>query len=156
MTIIDPTTNLGKLRLRVADYSDLPFLPDSVYTATLADTNDNLPRAAKIVASYILGIMSQKTHRRLSSLEVWGAEAFKNYKEFLLLTFTNPHFMDIAPVPYFGGVNEKHQLVEFVESWNKNFYNGNEKQQSAFSASVSPNDGSLYGPTGSLSGWTLV
>ena len=52
MPLIDPTTNLGKVRLRCGDFSDVPFLPDSVYEATLADTNNNVVRAAGICAIY--------------------------------------------------------------------------------------------------------
>ena len=51
MPLIDPTTNLGKVRLRCGDFSDVPFLPDSVYEATLADTNNNVVRAAGICAN---------------------------------------------------------------------------------------------------------
>jgi hypothetical protein len=31
MAILDPTSPIGKMRLRVGDFSDLPLMPDSVY-----------------------------------------------------------------------------------------------------------------------------
>lgn len=158
MTIIDPSTNIGKLRLRVADYGDLPYLPDSVYTQTLSDNDNNLVRSSKVIAMYILGMLAFKTHRRMSvQLEVWGAEAFKNYKEFLLLTVSNPAFMQLSPVPYSAASSGVNPLVQFQGDWNKNYYSGTQSQQLAFDALNSPNDGSLYGPVGGSSeGWQLT
>lgn len=153
---LDPTTNIGKLRLRVADYSDLPYLPDAVYQSVLDDNDDNLPRSATTIATYILGMLAHKTHRKLGlQLEVWGAEAFENYKEFLLLTVTNPAFMNISPIPY-ATTDEFSPILQFASDWNKNFTTGTESQQLAFNASISPNDGSLYGPVGNTNGWQLT
>jgi hypothetical protein len=155
---IDPTTNIGKLRLRVADTGDLAIFPDSVYQAVLSETSNNLPQAAIIMAQYILGTLTTKTHRKLAQLEVWGQEAYKNYKDFLLLTVTNPHFMNLAPIPYGSGSEEQvHPLIQFQEDWNKS-YHITQSQQLAFNASNSPNDGSLYGVlgNGSTQGWQLT
>lgn len=143
--VLDPTTSIGKIRLRVADYSDLPIFPDSVYQSVLDDNTGDLPKSAKTMASYILGALSQKTHKKLATLEIWGAEAFKNYKEFLVLTVTNPSFMDYSPVPYSASSDESNPLVQFVSDWNKNFYLGTDSQQLARNALWSPNDGSTYG-----------
>jgi hypothetical protein len=150
---IDPSTNLGKLRLRVADFGDIPYLPDSVYLQTLADNNDNLSTSAKTCAMYILGTLAFKTHRKMGlQLEVWGAEAFTNYKEFLLMTVSNPMFMDYSPIPYQSlDSTQRDMLTEFVSDWNKNYYKGTQSQAMAISADVGPNDGSRYGPMGSNS-----
>lgn len=145
--IIDPTSNIGKLRLRVADYSDLPIFPDSVYQSVLDDSAGNLPKAAKTIAGYILGALSHKTHRKMAQLEVWGSEAFHNYKSFLALTITSPEFMDLSPIPY-SSTGERSSLIDFQETWNRNFYAGTEAQQFHSTASYSPNDGSKYGPFG--------
>ncbi len=142
---LDPTSNIGKLRLRVADYSDLPYLPDSVYQATLEDNSFNLPRSAKVIAQYILGMLAHKTHRKLAQIEVWGAEAFKNYKEFLLLTISNPAFMDISPIPTGTTKDIMNPIIQFQGDWNKNFTLGTESQQLAVNALYSWNDGSTYG-----------
>lgn len=153
---LDPTSNIGKVRLRVADYSDLVLLPDSVYQATLDDTGDNLTQTASIIARYILGMLSHKTHRKLAQLEVWGAENFQNYKEFLLLTVSNPAFMDVSPIPH-SSAAEFSPILQFQSDWNKNFTQGTESQALATNASISPNDGSLYGPTGGRTdGWQLT
>ena len=123
MSNIDPSSAVGMLRLRVADFSDLPFLPDSVYVQTLADANGSMPVAAKTIAMYILGMLSQKTHKKMVSLEVWGAEAFTNYKSFLLLTFKDPAFMpSIVITPYAGSTTidgEINPLIQFQRDWNK-------------------------------------
>lgn len=155
MTTIDPSTDIGKLRLRVADYSDLVFLPDAVYSQTLEDNDNNLTKCATIIATYILGILSLKTHRKLAQLEVWGGEAFKNYKDFLLLTVTNPAFMSIAPIPYSSSSTDLSAIQQFQNDWNKNYANGTQSQQLASDALNSPNDGSLYGNT-NYNGWEPV
>ncbi len=155
--VLDPTTNIGKLRLRIADYSDLPYLPDAVYQSTLDDNDDNLNTSATILAKYILGMLAHKTHRRMGlQLEIWGAEAYKNYRDFLLLTVSNPSFMDVSPIPY-SSASDFSPIMQFASDWNKNFTQGTEAQQLATNAANSPNDGSLYGPTGGDSdGWQLT
>ena len=153
--ILDPTSDIGKVRLRVADWQDLPYFPDSVYSAVIGDSDGNLPKASKTMAMYILGVLAHKTHRKLNQIEVWGAEAFKNYKEFLLLTVKDPAFMDISPIPYSGTV-EFSPIMQFQSDWNKNYYSGTQSQELATDASNSPNDGSLYGPLGTPSGWQLA
>lgn len=143
--ILDPTSPIGTMRLRVADYSDLPLFPDSVYAAVLEQNENNIPNASKVMAGYILGSLAHKTHRKLSMLEVWGAEAFTNYKAFLLLTLKDPTFMDITVTPYGATDDTENPLVQFVSDWNKNYYNGTQSQSLAVSALYSPNDGSTYG-----------
>lgn len=144
--MIDPSTDIGKLRLRVGDISDLPYLPDSVYQSTLDENSGNLPSSAKTIAVYILGILAFQVHRRMGlQLEVYGAEAFRSYKEFLILTTSNPNFMSYNPVPYSASGDEVHPLIQFQKDWNKNFYNGTDSQQLALGADYSPNDGSRYG-----------
>lgn len=145
--VIDPSSDIGKIRLRIGDYSDLPLLPDAVISATLVEYGGNLPKAAKVCATYILGMLSHKTHRKLNTLEVWGNEQFINYKQFLLLTVKDPAFMDCSPVPI--SVNgETNPLMQFQETWNQNFYCGTADQQNNHLAAYSPNDGSKYGPYG--------
>lgn len=144
MPIIDPSSDIGRLRLRVADFGDLVLLPDSVYSQTLVDNGNNLPAAAKTCAMYILGMLSQRTHEKLAQLEHWGAEAFEGYKSFLMLTFNNPTFMDISPVPYSSNA-EFSPIIDFQNNWNSLYKNGTESQFNAFSADNSPNDNSRTG-----------
>ena len=142
--IIDPTTNLGKIRLRIADTGDLPYLSDSVIVSTLEDNDQNLAATAKTCAMYILGMLAHKTHRKMAQLEVWGAEAFKAYKEFLMMTHSNPAFMDFSPVPYSSNA-EFSPILSFQKAWNQGFSNGTEAQQLAFHGDISPNDNTRTG-----------
>ena len=127
--VIDPTTSIGKLRLRVGDHSDLPFLPDEVYYSTLSDCNENIPRATSIIAQYILAILSQKTHRKLNQLEIWGNETFQQYIQFIKTTILNPHLSQLSPIPYTGSDTSASPLVEFVEDWNGNYSQGTQSEQ---------------------------
>jgi hypothetical protein len=151
--VIDPSTNLGKVRLRIADVSDLPYLSDDVIQTTLNDNGDNLHTTAKTCAMYILGMLAHKTHRKLAQLEVWGSEAFAAYKDFLMMAYTNPAFMDFSPVPYSKSL-EFSPILQFQADWNKNFVQGTEAQQLAAQGTISPNQNDLYGPQGNINqGW---
>jgi hypothetical protein len=145
MTVIDPSTDLGKLRLRCADFSDLVYLPDAVYLQTLADNNNSLPISAKICATYILGMLSFKTHRKIGlQLENWSGEAFTQYKEYLLLIVSNPNFMDISPIPYNVNGTTLHPLIKFQEDWNSNYAQITQSQQLAMDAIGSPSSSALW------------
>lgn len=148
MAIIDYNTPEGKLRMRLGDTSDIPFIPDSVYTAVYADSGNNLVTATKALGSMILGQLAFKTHRKLGlQLEIWGKEAFDSYKEFLLMTVTNPAFMDLSPLPYSTTSDKSNSLALFQESWNRNFTHGTEDQQLNTNALYSPNEGGPYDNT---------
>ena len=144
MTIVDASTNLGRLRLRCADFSDIPFLPDSVYLQVLDDNNGSLPQAAKMCASFILGQLAFKTHRKLQQLEIWGAEAFANYKQYLLLITRDPNFMDISPIPYNVNGTELHPLIQFQKDWNLNYSSVNQSTVMRWDALGSPNSSDTW------------
>lgn len=120
MTVIDPSTSVGKIRLRIGDWQDLPILPDSVIQSALDDCQGNVPRAASLCAQYVLGTLTSKTHRKLANIEVWGNERFTNYVAFIKLTILNPHTMSVAPVPY-SGMKQDHPLIAFTAEWNAAF-----------------------------------
>lgn len=119
MTVIDPSTPIGKIRLRTGDWADLVILPDEVIQSALEDCNDHIPRAAALCAQYILATLTAKTHRRISQVESWSNEHFDNYVKFLKLTVLNPNLMSTAPIPYGGDADKVHPLVAFQEEWNK-------------------------------------
>lgn len=143
--IIDPTTNEGKLRLRLSDWSDLPLLPSSVYQQTLIDNDNNLQRSVTILGSYILGILSQKTHRKLATLEVWGNESFHSYLKFLEKIIKDPAYSGISPIPYMSSGDGSNPIPDFLSDWERNYYNGTESQALAESAERSPNLGGRFG-----------
>lgn len=118
--VIDPTTPIGKIRLRIGDWQALPILPDSVLQSALDDCDGNVPRAASLAAQYVLGTLTAKTHRKLANIEVWGNERFDNYVKFIKLTILNPHTMSVAPVPY-SGMTQEHPLIVFTAEWNAAF-----------------------------------
>lgn len=121
MAVIDPTTPVGKVRLRIGDFQDIPFLPDTVIQATLDEFSGNVPRAASQCAQYILAMLTSRTHRKLAQLETWSGEHFKNYVEFIKTTILNPHLMTLTPVPYTGMADEVHPLIQFIEDWNEGY-----------------------------------
>lgn len=144
MAVIDASTNLGRLRLRCADFGDLPYLPDSVYLQTLVDQKNNLTNSARICATYILGILSFKVHRKLQQLEVFGKEAFDSYKSYLLLITTNPNFMDISPIaPNLAGTT-LHPLQQFSKDWNDNYAQTTQSQQLHWDALGSPASSDIW------------
>lgn len=120
MAVLDPSTPLGKIRLRIGDWRDLVILPDAVIESALDDCDDNVPRAAALCAQYILATLTAKTHRKLQQLETWSGEQFDNYVKFLKMTVLNPHMMSASPVPYTGNI-EDHPLIEFVDEWNASY-----------------------------------
>lgn len=143
--ILDPTSNIGKVRLRVGDYSDLPYFPDDVYLSVIQDNNGNLPKAATTMATYILAMLTHETHQKLAQIEVWGAEAFQNYMAFVKGVILNPNLSSIAPIPYtpvtvdeFGCPVEV-PLIQFQRDWNKNYANGTQSQQLHFDAQFQNN-----------------
>jgi hypothetical protein len=143
--IIDASTNEGKLRLRLSDWSDIPLIPSSVYQQTLLDNDNNLQRCTTIIGSYILGILSQKTHRKLANLEVWGKESFDSYLKYLDLIIKDPAYSGVSPIPYMAQGSGTNDIVDFVDDWKRNYYNGTESQELAIDAERSPNDGSRFG-----------
>lgn len=121
MNIIDPSTAVGKIRLRIGDWQDMPILPDSVIESALEDCKNNVPRAAALCAQYVLATLTAKTHRKLSQIETWSGEHFNNYVKFLEMTLLNPHLMTTAPIPYSGATDDEHPLIAFTEQWNADY-----------------------------------
>lgn len=145
MSVIDPSTDEGKLRLKLSDWQDIPLLPSSVYQQTLLDNNNNLQACTVTLGSYILGMLAHKTHRKLSSIESWGNEQFEQYLKYLMLVVKDPAFSGASPIPYSSGDSVAHPLTQFTSDWNRNYSAGTQSQQLAVDAAMSPNDGSLYG-----------
>lgn len=121
---LDPTTPIGKVRLRIGDWSDLPILPDAVIASALEDCQNNVVRAASLSAQYVLATLTAKTHKKLSQIEVWSSEQFDNYVKFLKLTVLNPHLASVAPVPYVGERDLEHPLQTFMDEWKAGYSPG--------------------------------
>lgn len=124
MTMIDPSTDIGKLRLRLGDWRDLTFLPDQVYTQTLTDCNGNLVKAASTLAQYILAILSHGTRSKLGQIESYDNQAFEQYRQFIIDTVSNPAIMNISPLAIVTGADEDNKLIEFSKLWNNGYPTG--------------------------------
>ena len=121
MANIDISTDVGKVRLKIGDTSDLPFLADSAITATINEFQGNLQKASSQCAMYILAQLSFQTHRKLSQIEIFGKEAFDSYKQFLSMLVKDPYFAGKCPLPYANQSDDTSPLIEFVEDWNANY-----------------------------------
>lgn len=142
--VIDPTTSVGKMRLRVGDYSDLPLMPDEVYLSALDDCQGSLPRACTLVAQYILAALTGQTHQKLAQIEVFGNQWFENYLAFVKTTILNPNLMTVAPLPYTPitvdewGNQVEVPLVQFQKDWNDNYSGGTQSQAMRLTAFPAP------------------
>lgn len=152
MATLDPTTNIGKMRLRVGDFSDFPMMPDVVYQSALTDCNGNLPRACVLMAQYILATLTAQTHQKLAQVEVYGAEWFQNYLAFVKATILNANLMQLAPLPYTPttvdswGNKVEVPLLQFQKDWNNNFAGGLASDQMRWTSypGYSPGNDSSY------------
>lgn len=124
MTVLDPTSPLGKVRLKVGDWHDLVILPDAVIQATLDDCNGSVNRASQTCAQYILATLTSKTHKKLATMEAWSGEQFDNYLRYLKLTVLNPNFSDVAPIPYSGAGTAETPMKDFIEAWKAGYIPG--------------------------------
>jgi hypothetical protein len=131
MAVIDASTDLGRVRLKIGDTSDLPILSDGVITQTLIDNGNSVSRATTTCAQYILALLSQNTHSKLVQIEVWGGEAFTNYMNYLTKVVLNPNLSQTCPIPYSASNDKVHPLVEFNQDWYGNFHNGTQSEQLA-------------------------
>lgn len=124
MPVIDPSTPIGKMRLRVGDWADLPWLPDSVYQSTLDDNNNNIVKASGVVAQYILAMLTRNTKTKLAQLESYDNQTFEQYKQFLILTTKDPAFMSFNPLVTSSTSNEDNKLIQFQNYWNAGYFQG--------------------------------
>ena len=93
---------------------------------------------------FVLGMLSHKTRRRMNQIEVYGSDAAVAYREFLMLAYTNPAFMDVSPLPY-AATADFSPILDFQANWNRNYCAGSESQSLARLADLSPNDNSRTG-----------
>lgn len=121
---LDPTTAIGKIRLRTGDTNDVPIFPDTVVQSALDDSGGNIYRAASLYAQYVLGALTSRTHRKLAQIEVWSSEQFSNYIKFIQATILNPNLAAVSPVPYVGDRDQQHPLEKFMEDWRAGYQPG--------------------------------
>ena len=115
---IDYTSSVGKVRLRIGDVGDLPFLPDGVIQGAVEDNGNNLPAAAQLCAQYILAQLAFRGHKKMAQMEIFGSDVFNQYRTFLIDTVSNPVFMSSSAIPYLVTTTEKGKLEQLVSDWN--------------------------------------
>lgn len=102
----NPSTNpIDALRLEFGDTDEFVcWLTDQDYQYLIdtCETNSSLFRK---VGQTILMRLARETRERSGQEEKYGSEAFKNYKEALLLKLKDPSMGLLAPISYFGGVS---------------------------------------------------
>lgn len=127
MTVIDPTTNLGRVRLAVGDWRDVPILPDSVINQVLADSGNNLRTAIRTCGSYILATLAFDGQAKMGIIETYGNHVFKQYQEYLYMVVKDANMNGICPIPYSSSGTTLHPILQFEQD----FYNSYNRPTSA-------------------------
>jgi hypothetical protein len=66
-------------------------------------------------------MLSQKVDRKLGlQLSVSGSQAFRAYKEYLIMITKDPAFFTLSPVPYNTFGTTVHPLITFQKNWGLN------------------------------------
>ena len=122
MATIDPSTDLGRIRLKISDWGDIPLLPDAVINQVIIDTKNsdgttNLREATITCAQYVLASLAMTGHQKMYMLEVWGNDVFQQYKEYLMLITKDPSFNQVSPIPYVAGADDIHPILQFKDDW---------------------------------------
>lgn len=107
--VLDPTNKpVDRIRLRIADFSDIPLLTDDVIQYYLTKNSNNESATAKECALVILGVLARDaSYNKIDALIVDGKNAYASYKDYLLKLIADPRISLTIPVSYFGGVSIK-------------------------------------------------
>lgn len=97
-----------RLRLIVGDTMvEIEYLSDETYQYLLDKHSNSETAAALEAARYILGSLARYSRQRTGDIEVYGAEMFKNYKDFLVELLRNPQMLLDRAQVYAGGISKK-------------------------------------------------
>lgn len=104
----NPATNpIDRVRLIVADTMvEIEYLSDETYQYLLDKHSNNETAAALEAARYILGSLAKYSRQRTGDIEVYGAEMFKNYRDFLVELIRNPQMLLDRSQVYAGGISK--------------------------------------------------
>lgn len=96
-----------RVRLIVGDtMTEYEYLSDETYEYLLDKYDGNETAAALEAARYILGSLAKYSRQRTGDIEVYGAEMFKNYKDFLIELIRNPQMLLDRAQAYAGGISK--------------------------------------------------
>lgn len=104
----NPSTNpVDELRLLLGDLDqDFPWMQDAEYQYFLDRYPTSLRSALMAAGQSILFSLSSNVHERTGQIEVYGAEAFQNYRAALNDLLKNPAgALNLNPIPFFGGIS---------------------------------------------------
>lgn len=100
-----------RVRLIVGDTAtEFDYLSDETYEYLLNKYNDNETASALEAARYILGSLAKYSRQRTGDIEVYGAEMFKNYKDFLIELIRNPQLLLARASAYAGGISKSDMI----------------------------------------------
>ena len=104
----DPVNSLtDRVRLIVGDtMTEIEYLSDEVYVFLLDKYANNVTAASLEASRYILGSLSKYSRQRTGDIEVYGAEMFKNYRDFLRELLRNPQMLFDRATIYAGGISK--------------------------------------------------
>lgn len=118
--IIDPSSSVGKVRMRTGDWRDIPILEDIVIEQALLDCNNDVKAASVLCCQYILATLAFKSHQKLSMIEVWGRESYLSYRDYVMTVLKNPDFSGISPLP-FTQLSCPSPIARFQKNWDKQY-----------------------------------
>ena len=102
-------TNIEKVRLQTGDRVEPYFVSDEEIDAYLEDYGNNIRSVSVQVAQNILfqlGANPSIYRERTGDEEVFTSDAFKSYKEALLLYIKYPHMFLRGIMPYCAGLTD--------------------------------------------------
>lgn len=104
----DPANSAtDRVRLIVGDTNiQYEYLSDETYEYLLDKYDGNETASALEAARYILGSLAKYSRQRTGDIEVYGAEMFKNYHDFLIELLRNPQMLNNRAQVYAGGISK--------------------------------------------------
>ena len=113
MATIDLSTDVGKVRMAIADVIDPVVFSDAVIQQGLTNNNNDVNLTIKQFASYMLGQLSLNTDERLDKLQFYGSQKFAQYLKYLttVINSANTPLNTVVAQIYFSGV-DKADVVE--------------------------------------------
>lgn len=116
MAMIDLSSPVGILRLRLGDTRDIPILPDEVYEQALEEKKGNLKAATILCGQYILATLAFDSQASMGVVTVYGNQVFRQYQDYLTMVIKDPSFSSVSPIPYSGDCTSS-PITEFQKDW---------------------------------------
>ena len=113
-------TPTQKLRYSIGDADPmLPVLPDDVYAAVISDNTNattgaiNWRKCVLTLASYVCAALTQSTREKVAQMEIFGADRFKNYVQFINKVLLNPALACQALSVYYTSNDAQKRLITY-------------------------------------------